>query len=856
MEKIIYLLFSSIVISNRWLAFFILNYSISYLKKSSYLKFNMNIKNLSIYLNYNVIGLSILALTSFVALTLSESIPTQNMSRKERVELRNEARDMFYHAYRAYMDNAYPADELMPLSCKGRYRGVTPSRGDMDDILGNFSMTLVDSIDTLVLLEDFDEFERAVRLVIQDVQFDSDIIVSVFETNIRMVGGLLSAHVLAEHIQKSRGIMLWYSGEMLEMARDLGYRLLPAFNTSTGIPHARVNLRHGIKDEQLKKSRETCTACAGTILLEFAALSRLSGDPVFEARAHKAMDALWKLRHRGSDLMGTVLNIHSGDWVRRDSGVGAGIDSYYEYLFKSYVLLGDDKYLARFNRHYNAVMKYVSEGPMLLDVLMHRPHAKSRNFMDSLLAFWPGLQVLSGDIKPAVQTHEMLYQVMQMHTFIPEAFTVDFQIHWGQHHLRPEFIESTYFLFRATGDHHYLQVGKKALKTLQKYAKVPCGYAAVNDVRTGKHEDRMDSFVLSETFKYLYLLFSEPHDLVVDVDEFVFTTEAHLLPLTIAQLGNTTFSFRQTDEHNVLDFMRTCPKSNKLFPEKVRKPLRNFITGSCPRVPIGKRLRALDFQASNADHLRAIYDMGITMVSLGDGKVRLFHSFYNAKSPDDGEMGLLFMQEMLELTKIQNMNQLAQLQAVAYSPNDKSNDWTALMAGPSHFSPELVGDRFVEGELVMATPFRACEEPSNKAEISGKILIAERGDCTFVSKARLAQAAGALALIVCDNVPGSSGEAQPMFAMSGDGTNDVTIPVVFMYSQEFIKLSNVTKENPKLIVRIMQMIEFKRWQLARDSTKTTTNYQMTINTKIPKATSTKNGDAERTAETDNIKEDL
>lgn len=90
--------------------------------------------------------------------------------------------------------------------------------------------------------------------------------------------------------------------------------------------------------------------------------------------------------------------------------------------------------------------------------------------------------------------------------------------------------------------------------------------------------------------------------------------------------------FRQSDEHNVLDFMRTCPSSNKLFPEKVRKPLRNFITGSCPRTNSGKRLSALDFQASNADHLRAVYDMGITMVSVGDrsqGKVRLFHSFYN-----------------------------------------------------------------------------------------------------------------------------------------------------------------------------------------------------------------------------------
>lgn len=183
-----------------------------------------------------------------------------------------------------------------------------------------------------------------------------------------------------------------------------------------------------MKSDELKSSRETCTACAGTILLEFAALSRLSGEPIFEAKAHAAMDALWKIRHRGSDLMGTVMNVHSGDWIRRDSGVGAGIDSYYEYCLKSYVLLGDGRYLDRFNRHYNAVMKYISHPPLLMDVHMHRPHTKSRNYMDALLAFWPGLQVLFGDLKPAVQTHEMLYQVMQMHTFLPEAFTFDFQV--------------------------------------------------------------------------------------------------------------------------------------------------------------------------------------------------------------------------------------------------------------------------------------------------------------------------------------------------------------------------------------------------------------------------------------------
>lgn len=76
------------------------------------------------------------------------------------------------------------------------------------------------------------------------------------------------------------------------------------------------------------------------------------------------MDYLWQQRHRSSDLVGTVLNIQDGGWVRRDAGVGAGIDSYYEYLYKSYVLLGDTTYLARFDKHYEGIMKYISQGPV------------------------------------------------------------------------------------------------------------------------------------------------------------------------------------------------------------------------------------------------------------------------------------------------------------------------------------------------------------------------------------------------------------------------------------------------------------------------------------------------------------
>ena len=85
-----------------------------------------------------------------------------------------------------------------------------------------------------------------------------------------------------------------------------------------------------------------------------------------------------------------------------------------------------------------------------------------------------------------------------------------------------------------------MEVGKNVLNSLQKFARVPCGFAAVKDVRTGSHEDRMDSFVLAETFKYLYLLFAEKEDLIIDMDDFLFTTEAHLLPLTLAKLTNAT----------------------------------------------------------------------------------------------------------------------------------------------------------------------------------------------------------------------------------------------------------------------------------------------------------------------------
>ena len=106
-------------------------------------------------------------------------------------------------------------------------------------------------------------------------------------------------------------------------------------------------MKYGMNDSMLENSQVTCTACAGSLILEMAALSRLSGIDIFERKAHQVMDKLWSLRHRSTDLMGTVLNVQSGDWISKESGVGAGIDSYYEYVLKAYVLFGEDHYYDR-----------------------------------------------------------------------------------------------------------------------------------------------------------------------------------------------------------------------------------------------------------------------------------------------------------------------------------------------------------------------------------------------------------------------------------------------------------------------------------------------------------------------------
>lgn len=123
-----------------------------------------------------------------------------------------------------------------------------------------------------------------------------------------------------------------------------------------------------------------------------------------------------------------------------------------------------------------------------------------------------------------------------------------------------------------------------------------------------------------------------------------------------------------------------------------------------------------------------------------------------------------------------------------------------LSAGPSHFTPDIVNS--VTAKAVFVKPFHACIDVQNKDELIGKIAIIERGECTFVDKARRAMRAGAAAVIIFDNVPDTSINNQPPFAMSGDSKDDVKIPTCFLFTNESILLRNALDIDNELEVRI------------------------------------------------------
>ncbi|KAI4345733.1 hypothetical protein L6164_012831 [Bauhinia variegata] len=465
--------------------------------------------------------IQILLLFLLVSVFPIRRILADRVTAEEAKELRDEVREMFYHAFNGYMEHAFPQDELRPQSCGG------------EDTLGGYALTLIDSLDTLALLGDRERFAASVEWIGKNLRFDINKTVSVFETTIRVLGGLLSAHLIASDY--ATGIRVpSYDNQLLNLAEDLARRLLPAFDTPTGIPFGSVNLLHGVDKHE---SKITSTAGGGTLTLEFGVLSWLTNDPIFEQVTKNAVRGLWARRSK-LNLVGAHINVFTGEWTQKDAGIGTSIDSFYEYLLKAYLLFGDEEYLYIFQEAYAAAMHYLYNDPWYVEVNMDSA-AIVWPLFNSLQAFWPGLQVLAGDIDPAIRTHAAFFSVWRRYGFTPEGFnlaTLNVQNGQKSYPLRPELIESTYWLYKATRDPRYLDTGRDIVASLQYGSRCTCGYCHISDVEHHQQEDHMESFFLAETVKYLWLLF----DLAVGPDnlvengpyKYIFSTEGHLLPAT------------------------------------------------------------------------------------------------------------------------------------------------------------------------------------------------------------------------------------------------------------------------------------------------------------------------------------
>eukprot|EP00736_Rhodelphis_marinus_P013413 Rmarinus@m.26881 len=481
-------------------------------------------------------------------------LPQPSKFDAQRIQsLREEVKDMFYEGYNGYLEHGLPFDELQPITCDGTNR------------FGGISVTMIDALDSHVLFGNYTEFRRACKWVISHVDFDKDVTVSVFETNIRVLGGLLSAHQFALNL-KDQGEFPEYEGGLLDLAVDLADRLLPAFSTPTLLPFGSVNLRHGVPENE---TSIVATAAAGTLLIEFGMLTRYTRDPVYEVAARNALHALWMYRSR-LGLVGAHIDAANGQWTQRGTGVGSLVDSYYEYLLKGYLLFGNPDDLQMFYWMYKSAMKHIHRAPWYMEVDMGTGKQIFSVF-DSLQAFWPGLQTLVGDIDLAIETHAAFVSVWKQFRSLPELFDLK---NWkvvpshASYPLRPELIESTMYLHQVTKDDFYLHFGESVLRSFQELSRVKCGYSGLSNVATLRHNNLQDSFFLSETCKYLYLLFDPSNPL--RSGSHVFSTEGHPFELKHSYyywateeeeiFGNSTFALFEGISP------RMCPKRQFRIP--------------------------------------------------------------------------------------------------------------------------------------------------------------------------------------------------------------------------------------------------------------------------------------------------
>ncbi|CAF3211139.1 unnamed protein product [Rotaria sp. Silwood2] len=339
----------------------------------------------------------------------------------------------------------------------------------------------------------------------------------------------------------------------LDKAELVANHLLPAFDTPTGIPHALITLSNGAS-KNWNWAAGGCSILSelGTMHLEFQYLSQLTGKDIYLQKVEKIRKVLKEASE--NHMYYNYINPQTGKWCQKQASVGALGDSFYEYLLKSWVLSGKKDEQAR--SMYEDAMKAAEESMLRKTPttnLMYFGEQRSGRLdpqMGHLACFIGGVYVLSA-LSGAVSSNSSIKNQMEIAQSIgktcresyirtatglgPETFhfeRVDVEAkslrdNEKYYILRPEVIETWFYLWRSTHDQIYRDWAWDAIISLEKYCRLDGGYSGIRDVYSASvtHDDVQQSFFIAETLKYLLLIYSD--DSFISLDTYVFNTEAH-----------------------------------------------------------------------------------------------------------------------------------------------------------------------------------------------------------------------------------------------------------------------------------------------------------------------------------------
>lgn len=392
-------------------------------------------------------------------------------------------------AWAEYRRIAWGQDEVRPVSGTGK-SFLIPGQ--------TVGLSIVEALDTLWLMGLDAEFEDGVRWIKTSLRFDLDGDAQIFEATIRLVGGLLSGHLASG------------DARLLELAHDLATRMMPAFDTPTGMPMRFVNLKTG----KTRDAHSFPAEIGGGMAPEFLTLSRLTGEKRFGETAVNAMLALYAKRS-SIGLIADTIDVTTGAWVTRTATVGPPTDSYFEYLWDSWRLTGDTRLRDAYHGCTAAILAHLADrstGALWFANVDFETGATIDLVQSELSAFYPGLLCEGGNRREALIHMQAWVAAQDRYGILPEEFdAAGWSVKTASNALRPELADSAFTLWLHDRDERWRHVAWTHFLTMRRWNKAPHGYSGLTDVaaRPPAFNDACPGYWWSEQMKYYWLIFSD-----------------------------------------------------------------------------------------------------------------------------------------------------------------------------------------------------------------------------------------------------------------------------------------------------------------------------------------------------------